>query len=142
MDFDEQSKVGSSFDEPTTKASAPTLAQTETTSMMEQKTRAIEVTGSLRQQNVRKDGEETQPTPPPRKKKLEKLLRKQIEESQRLMKKESCTGGLQDNVSADGSVSPPQTDITVTNVSTEERDSLSPPDVAARKARRKYKHSK
>jgi Ni,Fe-hydrogenase I large subunit len=67
--------------------------------------------------------EEAQPTPPPRKKKLEKLLRKQIEENQKLTKSvESSVFEREDEAG--------------------EADNTTPPGTTPRKARKKTKHSK
>lgn len=64
--------------------------------------------------------EEAQPTPPPRKKKLEKLLRKQIEENQKMV------------LSIENSVCERE----------DEADDMTPPGIAPRKPRKKNKHSK
>lgn len=81
---------------------------------------------SMERDKEREREEETQPTPPPRKKKLEKLLRKQIEESQKLIKNvESSVCEREEH-----------------GVEAGEADNTTPPGTTPRKARRKNKHSK
>ena len=83
---------------------------------------------SLERDKERAVEEETQPTPPPRKKKLEKLLRKQIEESQKgtNLKRVESSGEREEQKVEAGDADHDTT----------------PPGATPRKARRKNKHSK
>lgn len=108
------------------RVSGPSLAaRKERSSSREGGKVELEVVASGGQLSVGRDKEretveEVQPTPPPRKKKLEKLLRKQIEENQKMVH------------SVESSVYQRE----------DEADDMTPPGVAPRKARKKSKHSK
>ena len=130
--LEEQSKASSRLKSSTEqRQSGPTLARTEQSYMAEGGKEELEMAAAgVRQLSMGRDkereGEETQPTPPPRKKKLEKLLRKQIEESQKLVKNvESSVCEREEH-----------------GVEAGEADDTTPPGASPRKARRKNKHSK
>ena len=100
-------------------------ARTERSSSREGGKAEVEVVASGGQLSVGRDKEretieEAQPTPPPRKKKLEKLLRKQIEENQKMV------------LSVENSVCEREDEV----------DDMTPPGIAPRKPRKKNKHSK
>ena len=131
--LEEQSKASSHLKGSTeSRQSGPSLARTGESSTAEEGTGELEIVAAdVRQLSIGRDIErdregETQPTPPPRKKKLEKLLRKQIEESQKLIKKEESSVGEYEEQGVLG----------------EETDNTTPPGATPRKARRKNKHSK
>lgn len=117
----ERRESGSSLGARTEQGSS-TEGEKEELEMVASAVRQLSVGGD----NEREREEEAQPTPPPRKKKLEKLLRKQIEESQKLIK------------NVESSVSEREEQA----VDTDEADDTTPPDTTPRKARRKNKHSK